>query len=292
MGILRNPLQGIERFVRHPLDEITHPFGHSNKLQHFKNNVGDLGILGAETALAVETGGGSLAAETLGTFGKKMGREWAKNAVKTTAMDLGVRSAKYGVRKVKRKVSFLKKSIAKKVPADFRGYSKKVQDNSAMVGGNRSMAQIPAGAKRIYESRYFEVYQDSEGKKYLWGKPTLGPKSFRKAPAGFVREWGENYLRFRSPKYRKSDPLEKDMAKIKQKYGRMDHISGYSRGAAAARYQPADKNTNSRIFGSYAPYAGIGNHRNRRRKNFDPVHVVARGITKYTYAKNRAYNML
>ena len=40
------------------------------------------------------------------------------------------------------------------------------------------------------------------------------------------------------------------MAKIKQKFGRMDHISGYSRGAAAARYQPADRNTTSRIYGS------------------------------------------
>ena len=161
-----------------------------------------------------------------------------------------------------------------------------------MSGGNRRMAQIPSGAKRIYESRYFEVYQDSKGKKYLWGKPTLGPDSYREDPAGFAREWVENALRARSPKYRRSDPLEKDMAKIKQKFGRMDHISGYSRGAAAARYQRADKNTTSRIFGSYTPYAGIGNHRNRRRRKFDPIHVGARGITKYTYAKSRAYNML
>ena len=82
------------------------------------------------------------------------------------------------------------------------------------------------------------------------------------------------------------------MAKIKQKFGRMDHISGYSRGAAAARYQRADNNTTSRIYGSYTPYAGIGNHRNRRRRKFDPIHVGARGITKYTYAKGRAYNKL
>ena len=28
------------------------------------------------------------------------------------------------------------------------------------------------------------------------------------------------------------------------------------------------------------------------RRKFDPIHVGARAITKYTYAKNRAYNML
>jgi hypothetical protein len=281
MGIFRNPLQGIERFVRHPIDEITHPFGHSNKLQHFKRNVGDLGILGAETALAIETGGGSLALETGGTFAANMGRQWAKDAVKTTTIDLGVRSAKYGVRKAKRTAGKVGSRLAKKLPSDFRGYSKKIQENSARSGANRRKAQIPADAKRIYESRYFEVYRDSKGEKYLWGKPTLGPKSFRKAPASFVREWGENLLRL-NPRYRKSDPLYKDMAKVKAKYGKMDHISGYSRGGAAALYQPASKSKSSRIFGPYVPYRGIGDHRARRSKKFDPVHVGARAVTKFS----------
>ena len=127
------------------------------------------------------------------------------------------------------------------------------------------------------------MYKDSDGKNYLWGKPTLGLKGVRKDPMGFAREWGENRLRWFSPKYRKSDPLEKDMAKIERKFGRMDHISGYSRGGAAARYRKVDKNTKYRIFNAYAPYAGIGKVRNRRRKNFDFVHdVIARPMTKFT----------
>jgi len=273
MGIFSNPWQGIDRFIRHPIDEITHPFGHKNQWQHFKNDVKDAGKIAGEVGLAMATGGESLVAEA----GIATAKQWGSTAGKSL----------WGTAKKQTRVAKRKVMKAARVP-----YKGKSQLNSAMSGGNRRMAQIPTNAKRLYESRYFEVYQDSRGKKYLWGKPTLGPNSFRKDPAGFAREWGENVLRARSPKYRRSDPLEKDMAKIKQKFGRMDHISGYSRGAAAARYQPADKNTTSRIFGSYTPYAGIGNHRNRRMRKFDPIHVGARGITKYTYAKGRAYNML
>ena len=272
MGIFSNPWQGIDRFIRHPIDEITHPFGHKNQWQHFKNDVKDAGKIAGEVGLAMATGGESLVAEA----GIATAKQWGSTAGKSLWG-----TAKKQTRVVKRKVV-----KAARVP-----YKGKSQDNSAMKGGNPRMAGIPKQAKRVYDSRYFEVYE-YRGKKYLWGKPTLGPNSFRKDPAGFAREWGENALRARSPKYRRSDPLEKDMAKIKQKYGRMDHISGYSRGAAAARYQRADKNTTSRIYGSYTPYAGIGNHRNRRRRKFDPIHVGARGITKYTYAKDRAYNML
>ena len=249
-------------------DHILHP-GKGTKSDDWKGTDPRMAAEGiAEILMAPEVTFGSVAE----IAGKQLGRAVGRSLYGT---------AKKKTRVVKRKVS-----KAVKVP-----YKGKSQLNSAMVGGNRSMAQIPDGAKRVYDSRYFEVYE-YRGKKYLWGKPTLGPNSFRKDPAGFAREWGENALRARSPKYRRSDPLEKDMAKIKQKFGRMDHISGYSRGAAAARYQRADKNTTSRIFGSYTPYAGIGNHRNRRRRKFDPIHVGARGITKYTYAKNRAYNML
>ena len=261
MGIFSNPWQGIDRFIRHPIDEITHPFGHKNQWQHFKNDVKDAGKIAGEVGLAMATGGESLVAEA----GIATAKQWGSTAGKSL----------FGTAKKQARVAKRKINKAARVP-----YKGKSQLNSARSGGNRRMAQIPTGAKRVYESRYFEVYQDSKGKKYLWGKPTLGPNSFRKDPAGFAREWGENLLRL-TPRYRKSDPLEKDMAKIKQKFGRMDHISGYSRGAAAARYQRADKNTSSRIFGSYTPYAGIGNHRNRRRKHFDFVHdVFARPITK------------
>ena len=213
-------------------------------------------------------------------------KDFTKEVVKKKAS----RQITREVRKGKRQLRAVKHKIVKAVRVPYKGKS---QLNSARSGGNRRMADIPAEAKRVYESRYFEVYQDSEGKKYLWGKPTLGPKAISKDFAGFAREWGENALRVATPKYRRSDPLEKDMAKIKQKFGRMDHISGYSRGAAAARYQRADENTTSRIYGSYTPYAGIGNHRNRRRRKFDLVHdVVARPITKYTYAKQRSRYIL
>lgn len=264
---------------------ITHPFGDAHNLNEFVHQAANT-TNRADKSLAGLYGG-----VLTGGITTEMGllNEGVKDFTKDYVKDRLSRQISREYRKGKKQLSAVKRKIVKAARVPYKGKS---QRNSAMVGGNRRKAQIPLDAKRIYESRYFEVYQDSKGKKYLWGKPTLGPNSFSEDPSGFVREWGENILRLRSPKYRKSDPLEKDMAKIKQKYGRMDHISGYSRGAAAARYQPADENTRSRIFGSYAPYAGIGNHRNRRSRKFDPVHVVARGITKYTYAKNRAYNML
>jgi hypothetical protein len=262
----------------------THPFGDAHNAKQFVQQAANT-TNRADKALAGFYGGiitGGISTE-MGLMHEGVG-DFTKEFVKNKAS----RQITREVRKGKKQLGAFKRKIVKAARVPYKGKS---QDNSAMKGGNPRMAGIPKEAKRVYDSRYFEVYE-YRGKKYLWGKPTLGPNSFRKDPAGFVREWGENALRARSPKYRRSDPLEKDMAKIKQKFGRMDHISGYSRGAAAARYQPADKNTTSRIFGSYAPYAGIGNHRNRRRRRFDPIHVGARGITKYTYAKNRAYNML
>ena len=263
---------------------VTHPFGDAHNAKQFVQQAANT-TNRADKALAGLYGG-----IITGGISTEMGliHEGVKDFTKEVVKNKVSRQISREVRKGKRQLGAVKRKIVKAVRVPYKGKS---QDNSAMKGGNPRMAGIPKQAKRVYDSRYFEVYE-YRGKKYLWGKPTLGPNSFRKDPAGFAREWGENALRARSPKYRRSDPLEKDMAKIKQKYGRMDHISGYSRGAAAARYQRADKNTTSRIYGSYTPYAGIGNHRNRRRRKFDPIHVGARGITKYTYAKDRAYNML
>ena len=275
MGIFSNPWQGIDRFIRHPVDEITHPFGHHDKFQHFKNNLKDAGIIGAEAVAAVATGGESLIAEAAGATAKNWGSTLARSLYGT------------GRKQVKKQVKRVS-NATKSFKRDFQHYSKKVQDNSAMSGGNRRMAQIPEGAKREYESRYFEVYRDSKGETYLWGKPTLGPNSFRKDPAGFAREWGENVLRL-DPKYKKSDPLYRDMAKIRRKYGNIDHISGYSRGGAAAKYQSAKSSKSSRIYGPYVPYGGIGDHRARRRRKFDPIHVGARGITKYGSSARRLY---
>ena len=272
MGIFRNPWQGIDRFFRHPVDEITHPFGHHDQWQHFKRDVSDAGKLAAEAGLAVATDGGSLAAQ----FGTAAAKNWASTAGRSL----------YGSarKQVKRQV----KSVSNVAKKSTR-YSGKSQENSAMVGENRRKAQIPARATRVYESRYFEVYRDSKtGDTYLWGKPTLSPKSMLKDPAGFLREWDENLKRL-DPKYRKRDPLYRDMAKIKQKFGRIDHISGYSRGGAAAQYQSAKSSKSSRIFGPYVPYGGIGDHRARRSRKFDPIHVGARGITKYGSAARSAY---
>lgn len=271
MGIFRNPWQGIDRFIRHPVDEITHPFGHHDKWEHFKQDVKDAGKLAAEAGLAVATGGESLGIE----FAAAAGKNWASTAGRSI-----IGSAK---KQVKRKVKTVS-DVAKKATR----YSGKSQENSAMVGENRRKAQIPHGAERLYESRYFEVYRDSKGDTYLWGKPTLSPKSMRKDPAGFLREWGENLQRL-DPKYRKSDPLYRDMAKIKQKFGHIDHISGYSRGGAAAQYQSAKSSKSSRIYGPYVPFGGIGDHRARRSRKFDPVHVGARGITKFGSAGRAAY---
>ena len=267
MGIFSNPWQGIDRFIRHPVDEITHPFGHHDQWRHFKQDIKDAGMLAAQAGLAVATDGGSLAAQ----FGTAAAKNWASTAG---------RSVFGSVKKqVKRKAKSVR-NVTRSGIRDFQHYSGKAQENSAMSGGNRRKAGIPLNAKRVYESRYFEVYRDSKGETHLWGKPTLGPNSFKKDPAGFLREWGENYLRL-DPKYRKSDPLYRDMARIKRKFGKVDHISGYSRGGAAAQYQSAKDSKSSRIFGPYVPVGGIGDHRARRSRKFDPVHVVARGITKY-----------
>ena len=248
----------------------SHPFGDAhNAKQAFSNMTDTISSYNKDELkmmAGVMTGGISTEAGLVSEF------------IKDRVSDYARRKSSTGLKRVS--------NAAKSFKRDFQHYSKKVQDNSAMSGGNRRMAQIPASAKREYESRYFEVYRDSKtGETYLWGKPTLGPNSFRKDPAGFAREWGENVRRL-DPKYKKSDPLYRDMAKIKAKYGRIDHISGYSRGGHAAQYQSAKDSKSSRIFGPFVPYGGIGDHRARRRRKFDPIHVGARGITKY-YSKVR-----
>jgi len=256
-------------------DHILHP-GKGTKSDDWKGTDPRMAAEGiAEIFMAPEVTFGSVAE----IAGKQLGRAVGRSLYGTTRKQFkrGSRSLKQGTRKTAR-------SIVKASRVPYKGKSR---TNSAMRGENQSMAQIPKSAQLLYESRYFEVYRDSKtGKKYLWGKPTLGLKGIRKDPMGFVREWGENRLKLLTPKYRKSDPLEKDMAKIEQKYGYMDEISGYSRGGAAARYRKVDKNTKYRIFNAYAPYAGIGNVRNRRKKNFDVVHdLIARPMTKFTSGK-------
>lgn len=254
----------------------THPFGDAHNAKEFVQQAANT-TNKADKALAGLYGGiitGGISTE-MGLF-----HEGVKDFTKDVVKERVSRQITREVRKGKKQLGAFKRKIVKAARVPYKGKS---QLNSARSGGNPRMADIPPNAKRVYESRYFEVYQDSKGKKYLWGKPTLGPNSFRKDPAGFAREWGENRLRWLTPKYRRSDPLEKDMAKIERKFGYMDEISGYSRGGAAARYRKVDKNTKYRIFNAYAPYAGIGKVRNRRRRKFDLVHdVIARPMTKFT----------
>ena len=260
----------IKKFEHFFEDHILHP-GKGTKSDDWKGTDPGMAAEGiAEIIMAPEVTFGSVAK----TAGKQLGKAVSRSLYGTARKQIKRKSNRLiqGTRKTAR-------GIGKAVRVPYKGKS---QRNSAMKGGKPHMAQIPAGAKRVYDSRYFEVYE-YQGKKYLWGKPTLGPESFSEDPAGFAREWGENRLRWLTPKYRRIDPLEKDMAKIERKFGYMDEISGYSRGGAAARYRKVDKNTKYRIFNAYAPYAGIGKVRNRRRRKFDFVHdVIARPMTKFT----------
>lgn len=253
----------------------THPFGDAHNAKQFVQQAANT-TNRADKALAGLYGG-----IITGGISTEMGlmHEGVKDFTKEFVKNKASRQITREVRKGKKQLGAVKRKIVKAARVPYKGKS---QDNSAMKGGNPRMANIPKDAKRLYDSRYFEVYE-YRGKKYLWGKPTLGLNSFRKDPAGFAREWGENRLKSLTPKYRRIDPLEKDMAKIEREFGYMDEISGYSRGGAAARYRKVDKNTKYRIFNAYAPYAGIGKVRNRRKKNFDIVHdLIARPMTKFT----------
>lgn len=256
---------------------VTHPFGDAHNAKQFVQQAVNT-TNRADRALEGLYGGiitGGISTE-MGLF-----HEGVKDFTKAVVKNKASLQVTRGIRKGKKQFGAFKRKIGKAARVPYKGKSR---TNSAMRGENQDMAQIPLSAKLLYESRYFEVYRDPKtGKKYLWGKPTLGLKGIRKDPMGFAREWGENRLKWLSPKYRRRDPLEKDMAKIEREFGRMDEISGYSRGGAAARYRKVDKNTNYRIFNAYAPYAGIGNVRNRRKKNFDVVHdLIARPMTKFT----------
>jgi hypothetical protein len=165
-------------------DHILHP-GKGTKSDDWKGTDPLMAAEGiAEILMAPELTFGSVAE----IAGKQLGRAVGSSLYGTTRKQVkrGSRRLKQGTRKTAR-------SIVKAARVPYKGKS---QRNSAMVGGNKRMAQIPKEAKRVYESRYFEVYQDSKGKKYLWGKPTLGPGSIREDPAGFAREWGENRLRW------------------------------------------------------------------------------------------------
>lgn len=266
MGIFSNPLQGVERFFRHPIDEITHPFGHHDQWKHAKQDMKDAGILAAETGLAFMTDGASVAEGfTAKQFAKKGASTWAKNAATKTAGSLGKRA--------------YKRVVNSKNPTN---------ENSATNKKYRSISGVKPGAKLLYRSRYNEVYRNPDGKIVGWGRPTIAPskKNALLHPYSVGREWGENLLRW-NPKYNKSDPVYRDLAKIHKKYPKIDILSGYSRGGAMANVQPYSKDTQYRMYGMYTPGGQLPDRRIRNRrssklgyKGFDPVHIAARFISK------------
>ena len=266
MGIFSNPLQGVERFFRHPIDEVTHPFGHHDQWKHAKQDMKDAGWLAAEAGAAFMTDGASIA-EGFATkrFAKKAASTWAKNAATKTVSSLGKRA--------------YKRVVHSKNPTN---------ENSAMNKKYRSISGVKPGAKLLYRSRYNEVYRNPDGKIVGWGRPTIAPskKNALLHPYSVGREWGENLLRW-NPKYKKSDPVYRDLAKIHKKYPKIDIVSGYSRGGAMANVQPYSKNTQYRMYGMYTPGGQLPDRRIRNRrssklgfKGFDPVHIGARFISK------------
>ena len=284
MGIFKNPLQGVERFFRHPIDEITHPFGHHDQWKHAKQDMKDAGWLAAQAGLAVMTDGGSIVEEiTAKQVAKKAASTWARNAATNTAGSFGKRA--------------YKRVVNSKNPTN---------ENSATNKKYRSISGVKPGAKLLYRSRYNEVYRNPDGKIVGWGRPTMAPsvKNTLLHPYSVGREWGENLLRW-NPKYNKSDPVYRDLAKIHKKYPKMDILSGYSRGGAMANVQPYSKDTQYRMYGMYTPGGQLPDRRIRNRRSkklgkkffgfrtsFDPVHIAARYISKQdgkAYGRKRRY---
>ena len=161
------------------------------------------------------------------------------------------------------------------------------KENTAFYGKNKHRSQIPDGSTLLRESRYSEVYRDPDGKIHVWGKPTIAPtpKNVLLHPYSTGREWGENFLRRYNPKYKKSDPVYRDMAKITKKYGSADHIAGYSRGGAYANMQPYSDKTEYTIHGPYTPH-NLPDRRIKIRSSWkDPIHKYARAVSKNPYGR-------
>ena len=162
---------------------------------------------------------------------------------------------------------------------------KEAPEGSALA--DREHSKIPFGSKLLHRSMYSEVYKDPKGKIHVWGRPTTFPskRNLAEHPVRTSREWSENALRaLGRSKYRKSDPLTKDMAKIRKKFGKAESIGGYSRGAAYANYQPYDKDTQYNIYGPYTPqYMPDSRIKTQRYGGFDPAHdVFAKSINKFS----------
>ena len=160
--------------------------------------------------------------------------------------------------------------------------SKQRPEGTALTKANRNKSNIPKGSKLLSRTRYSEVYRDPKGKKHTWGRPTVSPFSAFSKPYSVAREWTENIRRGTVPsKYNRSDPMRKDRKKISKKYGKMDYISGYSRGAAYGNMQPYDNQTKYDIWGPYTPGDNLDSRIKINYEKGDWVHnIFAKNINK------------
>lgn len=190
----------------------------------------------------------------------------------------------------KRFGTYAAESFAKSGAKDIFGYtdpvfgmgSKQRPEGTALTNANRNMSNIPKGSKLISRTRYSEVYRDPKGKMHTWGRPTVSPFSAFSKPYSVAREWTENIRRATVPsKYNKSDPIRKDRKKIIKKYGKMDYISGYSRGGAYGNMQPYSVDTQYDIWGPYTPGDNLDSRIKINYKKGDFVHnIFAKDINK------------
>ena len=188
---------------------------------------------------------------------------------------------------IKGRVSKFGQGVAKRYTKNLVHNKRPTKENTAFYGKNKHRSQIPEGSTLLRESRYSEVYRDPDGKIHVWGKPTIAPnsKNLLLHPYSTGREWGENARRRFDPKYRKSDPVYRDMAKIRKEYGRADHISGYSRGGAYANMQPYSNKTEYTIHGAYTPWNEPDRRIKIRTSWKDPVHKYARYVSTNPYGR-------
>lgn len=151
--------------------------------------------------------------------------------------------------------------------------SKQRPEGTALTEDNMNRSKIPKGSKLLSRTRYSEVYRDPKGKIHTWGRPTVSPLSAFSKPYSVAKEWSENTKRgiFRS-KYNRIDPIRKDMKNIRKKYGKSDHISGYSRGAVYANIQPYSKDTGYNIVGPYTPGNNVDGRIKIHREKGDFFH--------------------
>ena len=233
----------------------------------------EIDIFGFSPAAAIDAGVIAFAPETLPVFAAESGSAFLKD---------------FAISSVKAFSRFTTKEAIKDIAKSKIGGNIRTGNEAPEGSGiaDREHSKIPFGSRLLYKSLYSEVYKDPTGKIHVWGRPTSAPtkRNFIEHPVRTSREWGENALRaIGRSKYRKSDPLTKDMAKIQQMFGKADSIGGYSRGAALANYQPYDSDTQYNIYGPFTPqFMPDSRIPTQKYSWFDPAHnVVAKSINDF-----------